>query len=755
MTWMACCYLASEASALPAGREYEMVSPVFKDGFGANQIEAVAPNGESVAFHSPGAFAGAPSGLPESQSTEMNYLARRGASGWSTVPLIPPAQLISNWNQVDISRLLDTEFVNGNPGPESQNTLPAFSLLVRPTGLPDTIGAWELIDKLEEGENAVSADERAASTDFCHLLLESATDLTEEARKATNEKLYELDRGCAGGPKSIALVGVDNKGEGELIHPECEVRSGVGPYSANGDDTFNAMSADGNEVFFTVCLTGNAGSPTSPHQLFMRLGGKTTVEVSRPLAPACESGGVPREVPCAGALERGSADFAGASEDGSKVYFGASLNEGQAPLVPGDADRSTNLYVATIGCSSSKPSCATAEREVTSLSEASHDQNGGVADVQGVLRVAPDGERAYFVAGGDLLSDAQRAALEGEGRPVPHVGADNLYVYDKAACCPGTIGFVGDLCSGKELSGSVEDIRCPSTLTEHEPGNFRGTNDKRLWSGYQDERGGGGAGGGSEAQTASQDGRYLIFATYAQLTGDDTNSVRDVYRYDAQTGALERISTGEDGYDANGNGGSLGSDVASGHHGPTSKPVRDQYELDSRASSEDGSRIVFKSAEPLSPAAINGLSNAYEWHEGAGVSLISSGNSDAPVIDVVISETGNDVFFDTTQGLVKQDTDGSADVYDAHLGTGFPEPSAERRPCEGDACQGPLTNPAPLLVPGSVAQTPGGNFAVSTVQKATGTGKKKTRPRCAVRRKRGNNRKCAKARKRASRGGRA
>jgi len=37
---------------------------------------------------------------------------------------------------------------------------------------------------------------------------------------------------------------------------------------------------------------------------------------------------------------------------------------------------------------------------------------------------------------------------------------------------------------------------------------------------------------------------------------------------------------------------------------------------------------------------------------------------------------------------------------------------AERRQCEGDACQGALTNPAPLLVSGSVSQTPGENFSL-------------------------------------------
>ena len=52
------------------------------------------------------------------------------------------------------------------------------------------------------------------------------------------------------------------------------------------------------------------------------------------------------------------------------------------------------------------------------------------------------------------------------------------------------------------------------------------------------------------------------------------------------------------------------------------------------------------------------------------------------------------------------------------LGEGFPSVAAERQPCEGDGCQGPLTNPAPLLVPGSVSQAPGDDFPPPVVSGA-------------------------------------
>jgi hypothetical protein len=141
-------------------------------------------------------------------------------------------------------------------------------------------------------------------------------------------------------------------------------------------------------------------------------------------------------------------------------------------------------------------------------------------------------------------------------------------------------------------------------------------------------------------------------------------------------------------------------------------------ELSARAVSDDGSRIVFSSAGPLSPSARNELMNIYEWHAGAGpggegaVALIGSGDSQTADASATISPSGRDLFFVTAAGLVPGDTDGLRDVYDARLGGGFPEPSAPRQPCSGDACQGPLSSPAPLLVPGSVSQAPGDNLVV-------------------------------------------
>lgn len=59
--------------------------------------------------------------------------------------------------------------------------------------------------------------------------------------------------------------------------------------------------------------------------------------------------------------------------------------------------------------------------------------------------------------------------------------------------------------------------------------------------------------------------------------------------------------------------------------------------------------------------------------------------------------------------LVPQDNDTAGDIYDAWIDGGFAE-SCRLGECEGDACQGPLTNPAPLLVAGSATVNGEGNL---------------------------------------------
>jgi hypothetical protein len=240
------------------------------------------------------------------------------------------------------------------------------------------------------------------------------------------------------------------------------------------------------------------------------------------------------------------------------------------------------------------------------------------------------------------------------------------------------------------------------------------------------------------------------------LTSDDASSASQVFEYDAQTQAMVHVSVGEHGYNDNG----LaflefpGSPYFEGNSVEEGGTLQDQFFSDSNDAvlarkteaeatfspssyvdhlsvSQDGSYVFFTSPIALAPHALNrallGVTsitgtpqaefaqNVYEYHDG-DVSLISDGqdnSSHGGVSQVHLLTTdlsGRDVFFETVDPLVLQDTDSNKDVYDARIGGGFANPTAPQE-CEGDGCQGGLS-PAPVLLsPGSEFQAGGGNLA--------------------------------------------
>jgi hypothetical protein len=676
------------ALALNPERHYELVSPPYKGGYSVLEINAVAPTGEAVAFASQGTFAGSPSG----ETSAGGYLARREPSGWSTIPIVPPAAVAPTINNRDYSATLESALVETQLGPSegaAQYGGTQLAFVVHGMAAPDTVAGWETVGQLLEDPGKAGAGIDAAyvgaSADFSHVLFSStSTLLLPGGNPSKGEELYELLARPVEGP-ALRLVALND--EGQLANRECIPR--LGGSEPPRTSAFNAVAAGGSELFFSLGVRpGAIGDCGGSLQVFVRLDGSRTLEVSRPLSVSCPEG---PGVPCAGAATRPEATFVGANEAGTRVFF-----ETKAPLSTGDEDEANDLYMAAIGCPGGGEGCGVAERVMTSLVQVSHDPVAmQAAEVQGVVRVSPDGSHVYFVARG-VLSEGANA----EGA-LPRLGAENLYVYDTAS---GETTYVADLCSGSGFSGVLEDTRCPLSLEGIPSSGER--NDGHLWSH--------GRGAGT-----SPDGRFLVFASFGQLAATDTDEAQDIYRYDAVTGSLMRVSVGEAGYDANGNDSHFDAKILAGEPAGLDG-VTVQHEMASLSMSDDGSRIVFTTSEPLSPGAINGLPNAYEWHQSPGggqgvVSLVSSGSAETPVEEVVISPSGSDVFFKTSQGLVAQDTDGANDIYDARLGSGFPAAPAARQECSGDACQGPLTNPAPLLVPGSVSQALGQNLSAGPV----------------------------------------
>jgi hypothetical protein len=304
-----------------------------------------------------------------------------------------------------------------------------------------------------------------------------------------------------------------------------------------------------------------------------------------------------------------AAEFAGMSSDGSRVFFTTTQQ-----LVNGDTDQTNDLYECDIPPGAPAP-VGTAN-PCTTLTQVSGAASG--ANVENVVNVSEDGSRVYFVAHGVL------AANLGTNDAAPVAGDNNLYVWEKDAAHPaGQTTFVAKL-ESNDINGAQ----------------------------------------------STADGRYLIFNTANKLVASDTDEVADVYRYDADTGDLLRLST-----DTNGSGGNEpGAEARVGGAG--------------RAMTDDGSTVIFQTTESLAPADADGVPDVYEWHEGQ-VSLISNDEG----FLVGISSSGRDIFFETGP-LAGNGTVG--DIYDARVVGGFPVTT--RVPCSGEACQG-----APALQP----QAPG------------------------------------------------
>jgi hypothetical protein len=677
---------AQAQASLPENRVYEQVSPEFKAGYPvfSERLNAFALNGDSAKFVSIGAFDGS------GESFALNpYVARRTTSGWVTSALFPPETNNECWvglEQMD-AELSRFEYLV-EPGVTSRecDTSPTTAIGERePDGsLLQFTPAMTTEGGVAFGPGSIVG----ASTDLSHIIMKYQDpppahifpgDETQEG-----DQLVEITEGQA------QLVGVNE--QGRQITRYCSVDLG------GGGGAFDAVSQpNASNVFFSTQINSSSHCPTvatAPVQLFDRVDGEVTLTISKPLAQDCT------EEPCKAAAKATPKDaiFQGASESGEKVYFTTTQ-----PLVNEDKNSSNDLYEATIGVDES------GEPMVTGLTMISHDANPNqAADVEpSVSTISSDGSHVYFVARGVLTAGANS---EGE---TAVEGAENLYVYN-GAYTPGTTSFIAELCSKHELSGDISDADCVSTSAE---------SDSSLWSLGSEKR---------EAQT-TRDGQFFAFSTYAQLThtgtGADADASRDVYRYDAETSGLQRVSLGESGSSGNGNGEGLDANIA---------PVQDrgalqeQFELGTRAMSEDGSTIVFTSTEPLSPNATNGLQNVYVWHEG-NIGLISSGSASEADVEPAITPSGQDIFFSTSAGLVEGDTDGLRDIYDARIDGGFPLAAEANEECSGDACQGPLSPPTQVSVPGSVTHEAGENLPVAK-PKATKP-KPKVKPKSKARRK--------------------
>ena len=490
---------------LPDCRAYEKVSPAYTESAILTEYYALSPEGSRVVVGSLGSFAGAEGGLLNSTTiTTEAYLLSRTKAGWVPVSLSPPSSKYRGGGG-----LLDTSA-------DLDSSLWALETLVQPKETYDfyierPLGTFVEIGPLAPGGGSVSRDHYSGASDDLSRVLFTTPQGSRWPFDATASggTLYEyvgLEQPDETGEREPDLVGVEGARGSKALIGRCGTRLGSSSTEEepNGfGSEYNAVSASGQRVFFTAIGADHdaCGFPQSPvDELFVR------EEAPFPAtAPAPEMRTLPLSCPPAPLLPCADANFEGASRDGSKVFFTST-----GKLVEGASeDRASG---SAQECSATTPGaggCNLYEDELGesggSLSQQLVAVSAGSADpeVQGVARISEDGSHVYFVAEGELTEASNalgHSAL---------AGADNLYVY-----ADGHVSFIATLAPGDAADWAHDDNR---------------------------------------PVLASGEGRFLVFTSEADLTDEGIAAGRrQVFQYDADTGALVRASIGEEGFNDDG-----------------------------------------------------------------------------------------------------------------------------------------------------------------------------------------------------------
>lgn len=384
-------------------------------------------------------------------------------------------------------------------------------------------------------------------------------------------------------------------GPTELVTPDAG--------SSEWQATFGGASVDGRRVWFgsPVALT-NDDYTGSDFNLFERAGGVTRWLSGPVWAP--------------NAIQTfTSAQFKGASKDGSRVFFVSN-----ARLTSEDNDSAIDVYERSGGVTTLISKAAAPGFEWADA------QFGGVSE---------DGRRVFFSIDGPLNDDnGPRGGLyeyaDGVMRLVSvPAGAGVVYgglARFVAASADGTRVFFGshDQLTFDDQDNGLEDIY-----------ERAGGVTKLVTRGSE-------AAGPNNAEfefaAVSRDGSRVFFHTHAKMTADDQDSGwQDVYE---RSGAVTKlVST------------------------PTGVADSDSSAARLEAISDDGSQVFFTSEQDLTPDDDDDVYTDLYERAGGVTSLISKPSQDGlispaePVWFGGITGDGEHVYFETTQTLTADDTD--------------------------------------------------------------------------------------------------
>jgi WD40-like Beta Propeller Repeat len=701
---------AGAGFTLPDGRQYELVSPVHKDGseimgIGGGEGDKLDRGGDATQASEDGKsvtyLADAPvEANPPSTAVGAQLFSRRGGVGapsWSTQDISVPHQSSLNESifygfreymqfSSDLSRavlLPSKDTVEPPLAPEihqevsySGHNPPEIYLR------NDTTGVFQAV---LTAEPLSEVDFEGATPDLGHIVFEGPAGLDPHYPGAGG--LYEW---ADGRTQLVSVLPEDNPASGRSVLASA-LLIGVGGTIASPGSARHAVSDDGTRVVWTEAE--ESVSSTGP--LFTRdmvTGETVQADAAEPGCGTCIGGG----------------EFVGASSDGTRVFF-TTTNE----LTSGAHEGGFYMFEV--------PTEQQPKGHLTDLTPA-----GTGAQMQTSFGSNEAGTSLY-----ELSSAVLTPARNSRGQEA-HEGESNLYLLREEPDRSWSTTFIT---TGAEGS--------PSHISPFELSGPQGAGEAR----------------------PSPDGRYLAFMSKQGLTGYDNRDAnsgeqdQEVYLYSAEANSLVCASCDPTGARPVGEHDTRSfppspMDPTSAWEGdwvaaviPGATPagfggISTGYQP--RFLSDSG-RLFFDSASALVPRDVNGHVDVYQYEPaglgscqapsygqsarvvfdpaaGGCVGLISAGTGNTSSLFFDASANGNDVFFTTEDGLVSQDTDGASDMYDARVCTTSepcPVSLAPSPPCTTpDSCRAaPTPEPGVFGAPSSATFSGAGNAPPPTVAK--------------------------------------
>jgi hypothetical protein len=732
-------------TALPDCRAYELVSnpidetylPLYDEpgSYASGTGELVGPSyasiraadtGEGLLYEGGESDSGIGGSGATSNGNGNQYLATRGAHGWTAKDISIPTnaeegvvEFTGASNDLSVQVLSASQPVEGIPPNIEACRATIYS--------QDASGLRPLVT-MNHGSSACGGEPADIANDE-HILFESTEAYTPEAKPQQMENvggnLYDSVKGV------VHQVNVQPDGE---LENEPAATFGVNLESARFStagtvDQLGDTNSDGSRIIWTQ-LQGQ-GAEVRPKALYVRendtqpqspvVGGRCTDP-----SDACT---VQVDAPQGGAGIGGEGLFWASADNGAKVFFtdcqrltGGSTARPEAGCTHREAQYEQPLLTGSdlYEYDFDKP---VGERlSDLTVDHAPQDPLG--ADVQGVVGTSEDGSYVYFVAHGVLAG----SNVEGQ---TPAAGQPNLYEWHD-----GTTIFV------TTLSPSDDEIE-EGVNTDVAIGSWRFDP-------------------GMRSAEVAPSGNGVAFVSRLELTGYDNyvdrygtyEHVPELFVFQASTGGIVCASCSPTGAPAVPLAGRVGLPGATV---PTSN--RGAY-MAQWVADRDGTQVYFMTAQPLVASDTNGLQDVYEWRsdgsdgcaQAAGCdSLLSTAeqSSNAYLIDTAVD--GRDVFFTTVSALTRGGEGERLKVYDARVDGGFLEPSTA---CSGTGCQGAPPSLPIFATPASATFNGVGNFepAPQGKPKSKPKARPKAKPKKAVRCTKGKRRAQARCRRRRSAG---